>query len=240
MFYKHDFMQGILGVFCLTTLSACAAMAPPSQSEDVVQLQRQIQKTTETLDEMRDRISVLQFMVDTHEKSIRALECPIRQELPEKSKAAVTPPRPSRQTDTTAISEPAAPSADTLPPENPLSLYDRALNTYNAGDYVKAKNFFERFVQQYPGHDLADNAYYWIGECLYSQGKYLGAIDQFKKLISNYPNGGKVPAALLKTGYAYCNLRDFDNARAYLKKVIVNYPFSPASDKAEMMLKKIN
>ena len=98
---------------------------------------------------------------------------------------------------------------------------------------------FQSIAENYPGHDLADNALYWTGECFYALKDYKGAIKAFKKVIKNYPDGSKVPDSLLKIGYAYLSLNDPVNARSFLKKVVKQYPFTPAGTKAGEMLKKI-
>jgi tol-pal system protein YbgF len=232
--HRFHMLYRITLLLCCMLLPACSLGRAPlvRKSEDIVQLQYQVQKNNEIVEDLRNQISVLQFMVDNHDKTLRMLERS-PQPLP-KTKAEAASPDPTSLENTHDIAEQLSSGTP-----QPFSLYEMALGTYNARDYLKAKNLFEQFLQQYPQHDLSDNALYWIGECLYSRKKYLGAIDQFKKLMQRYPEGSKVPAALLKTGYAYYSLEDFENARAYLKKVIVSYPFSSVADKAEAMLKRI-
>jgi tol-pal system protein YbgF len=235
----------IMLLACCMLLPACSGRAPAvHKSEDIVQLQHQVQKNNEVVEELRDRISVLQFMVDNHDQTLRKLErsrLPLPETAPEAGGSSPIPSQKKPDVAERPSSGASQPSSMTgaLALADPLSLYNTALGTYNARDYLESKSLFEQFLWKYPQHDLADNALYWIGECLYSRKNYLGAIDQFKKLMRQYPEGGKVPGALLKTGYAYYSLEDFENARVYLKKVIVSYPFSSAADKAEAMLKRV-
>ncbi len=230
-------LQGLVSLYLLMILPACSGVSPSvEKSEDMVQLKQQVQKNREVLEEMRDRMSVLQFMIDDHDRSLRILERAMPPQRKEKTDAASDLPTAASGKDS---SYPESAMTGVFAAEDPEALYNKALGTYNARDYNQCKPLFEQFLATYPEHDLADNARYWMGECLYSQKNYLGAIDQFKKVVQQYPEGGKVPAALLKTGFAYYSLDDFENARNYLKKVIINYPFSAASDKAEKMLRKI-
>jgi len=99
-----------------------------------------------------------------------------------------------------------------------------------------AQALFSDFVKEFPDHELADNALYWLGECSYTTGNYEKAANIFKTLVQTYPKGQKVPDALLKTGYSYMSIDDVSQANHYFKQVITSYPFSPAADKAQQKL----
>lgn len=217
----------IAAVLVFLFLPACSGLSP-QKNEELAQLQNRMDETSQKLDEIYHRMSVIQFMVDSHEKALRDLESPIQPERLSK---------PVPATETTPQAQ--AKAATAMASEGPETIYNAALSAYNTQDYDQAIERFGLLIRKYPDHDLSDNALYWTGECLYAQKEYRGAIEQFKKLIESYPKGGKVPDALLKTGYSYFSLNDFENARIYFKKVIVNYPFSPAGSKAETMLKRI-
>jgi len=120
----------------------------------------------------------------------------------------------------------------------PSQLYKKARNLLLKGDTTNAAQLFETFVAQHPGHSLADNAMYWLGECHYSSGRYTKAVIVFKNLVKSYPKAEKVPDALLKTGYSYLSMDDINRAHHYLKLVLTRYPFSPAAEKAQEKLKE--
>jgi TolA-binding protein len=61
-------------------------------------------------------------------------------------------------------------------------------------------------------HDLAANAFYWIGETHYSEKSYDQAILAFEKVIKNYPGKEKAPAAMLKQAMAFKALGDGKSA----------------------------
>ncbi len=119
----------------------------------------------------------------------------------------------------------------------PGRLYKKARSLLLEGSFKKAEALFIQFIKKYPYNDLADNAFYWLGECHYTMGDYKGAVKIFKALVKKYPKGGKVPAALLKTAYAYLSLNDVNRANYYLKLVVSKYPFTEAGEKAELKLK---
>jgi len=225
---------GIVGVFCL--LHACSAMQPQKQAPPS-EISLQITALNQKLDQANHRISVLQYMVDDHQESIKRLEqaarpLPAEPLFPVDIRQRTAPPR-----------EKTPPAVDTnpqaVPSETAEALYNQALSAYQAHDYKKALALFGSVAENYPGHDLADNALYWSGECLYTQKDYKGAIRTFTQVVEKYPKGSKVSDALLKTGYAYLALDDPVNAQSFLKKVVTQYPFTPAGAKAGEMLQKM-
>ena len=137
-----------------------------------------------------------------------------------------------------AISVTPAPSRAPSPEERELNAreerraageYKKAYALVREGRYSRALTAFQRFLDRYPGHPLADNALYWMGECHYAQKSYLDAIQLFQRVIQDYPEGNKVPDAMLKTGLCYGNLGEVDQARRVLRQVAEIYPRSRAA-----------
>ena len=122
----------------------------------------------------------------------------------------------------------------------PSILYKKGRNLMLEERFENASLVFTEFMKAYPGHRLADNAMYWLGECHYSMGEFNLAADTFLALVERYPDGMKVPDALLKAGYSYLAVDDVNRAHHYLKQVVKQYPFTKAADKAESKLKTIN
>ena len=140
----------------------------------------------------------------------------------------------------------AATGASTIPPISARSAHrtlhtdrdDVAQNDAAAGDYraavelVKSGKHDEAvtalraFLKQYPRHDYADNAQYWLGESFYARKDYQQALTEFRATIETYPRGNKVPDALLKVGYCYQALGQTEKARAVLEQVVNLYPKS--------------
>ena len=133
--------------------------------------------------------------------------------------------------------------SDALPPKDeiatPDSVYLKGLEKFKAGDMPAARDIFTKFLEQYPKHDLAANAHYWIGESLYSEKSYEAAIVAFQDVIKNYPQQPKVAAAMLKQAMAFKSIKDAKNARYVLKKLIEGYPKSDEAKKARELLKEI-
>ena len=121
----------------------------------------------------------------------------------------------------------------------PDSTYIKGLDTFKAGDMPAAREIFTKFLEQYPQHDLAVNAHYWIGETHYSEKSYEPAILAFQDVIKNFPTKDKVPAAMLKQGMAFNAINDTKSAKYVLKKLGEGFPKSDEAIKAKELLKEM-
>lgn len=236
-------------------LPACQTTNPDA-TQAITNLSNELEETNQKLEEIYHRVSVVQFMVDNHERTITDLEktlkksgviqgstySPVIRPAATKkdpghppsggtAKSLLTP-----EPDSTAI---VAATEDSLLDKSPEHIYNKAFAALKRKNYTRAISMFKTVVSDYPEHNLADNAIYWTGEVHYTQNDFPEAIRTFKRLIESYPEGGKVPDALLKIGYSYYSMKDNENAVKYLKKVVVDYPFTVPGSKAESMLNKI-
>ena len=225
----------IFATAVFSLLTACSGMNSFKTSEKT-RLERQVAETNEKIEELSHKLSILQFMVDDHQKTLKAIEAT------QEAGAIATPksdvaqqPSPKDAPLPEIGSEKARIS---VADEDADQLYKKALTIYKNRDYEKAASIFNAIAENYPKHNLADNALYWSGECFYAQKNYKGAIRVFKKVLDKYPDGSKAPDSLLKIGYSYLALGDGTNGRSYLKKVVKQYPFTPAGSKAGEMLKR--
>jgi tol-pal system protein YbgF len=222
----------IFAIVVLSLLTACSSLQPQKESEKT-RLERQVAETNEKIEELSHKLSILQFMVDDHQKTLKEIEA-TQEAGAISTQKSVEVQQPTLQ--------PAVGSEKATAPvsgENADQLYKKALSVYKDRNYGKAAAIFNSIFENYPGHNLADNALYWTGECFYAQKNYKGAIRAFKKVLEKYPGGSKVSDSLLKIGYSYLALGDKTNAQSFLKKVVKQYPFTPAGSKAGEMLKRI-
>jgi len=95
-------------------------------------------------------------------------------------------------------------------------------------DYVSAEKALRAFIQDYPDHKLAGNAYYWLGETFYVRNKYEGAAKAFAKGYKNFPEGAKAPDNLLKLGLSFRGMGQDESACHVFRKLTQNYPDAPA------------
>ncbi len=123
------------------------------------------------------------------------------------------------------------------PPDDGKREYDAAYLEVTRRNYGAAASGFRSFLSRHPRSGLADNAQYWIGECLYAQGRYREAGTEFEKVVSAHPDQDKVPAALLKAGLCHQRLKDNARAEAAWKKLLQQHPNSPEAKLARERMK---
>jgi tol-pal system protein YbgF len=120
-----------------------------------------------------------------------------------------------------------------LEEEEVYSLY---YSMYREENYEQALEGFRRFLDVYPKSDLADNAQFWIGECLMSISEYEQAILAFQDVIKNYPKGNKVANAMLRQAIAFLEIEDETSSKLLLNKVIKQFPDSSEAKTAKTKL----
>lgn len=118
-------------------------------------------------------------------------------------------------------------------------LYDKAIALYNQKRYAESIEIFEEIIQIDKTHSLADNAQFWIGECLYYQKRYPEALQAYQ-LVFGLGDRNKEAYAQLRIGYCYFRMNQSEQAAAEAQKVSRNYPKATEENrKAEMLLSKI-
>lgn len=225
-------------LIALLVAPACQT-AQPQQNLGTSSLSQEMDETRQKMEELEHRLSVMQFMVDSHERAISDLE---RQSAPAKAPAApVKPEVKAPQIKEEPVKTPPAPVKTSTPEKGSLAsqTYTEAFAAMKEKKYDKALDLFREVAEKWPQDNLADNAIYWTGEIHYSKKDYPAAIGSFKTLLSKYPKGSKVPDALLKTGYAFLALNDKESARTFLKRVVMEYPFTTSGAKAEKALNSL-
>lgn len=150
---------------------------------------------------------------------------------PQASKSVVAPQAPGPMPDKPSVSPRPAVS-----PGQGSAGYQQALATLESGRPAAAAPMFREFLRANPGHALAPNAGYWLGECYYSQKEFDTAIIAFKDVVAQFPAHDKAAAAMLKAGYSYGLLGDTANARFYLETLLKDYPSSAPAKLARTRL----
>jgi tol-pal system protein YbgF len=121
-----------------------------------------------------------------------------------------------------------------------ITLYRKSSEALRAGQHEEAAQGFREFLRLYPGHDLADNSQYWLGECFYDRKDYTQAVREFRRVIEHYPNGNKVPDALLKVGFSYLALGSAEAGRQTLSQLQRSYPRHEAAVRAAARLAELD
>jgi len=123
--------------------------------------------------------------------------------------------------------------------ETAQAAYGVAFKAIRDGDYVAAAREFRAFVEQYPNHPLAPNAWYWLGESYYVTTNYPVALDAFKQVVSQFPDSEKAPDALLKVGFTELELKHEADGKATLTSVVAKYPGTNAAQLAQERLRRL-
>ena len=72
-----------------------------------------------------------------------------------------------------------------IPKNSELDLYNRAYDMYKQGNIDGAMDSFNKFLTEFPNSDRADNAQFWIGECLMAMKQHKKAILAYEDVIKN-------------------------------------------------------
>lgn len=123
-----------------------------------------------------------------------------------------------------AKSAPARGASEKIASPTGQADYDAALAIYEARRFKQAEERFAAFLANHPGHKLAPNAKYWLGESYYASGQFTTAIVTFKEVVAQFPKHPKAAAALLKIGFAYAQMKDMENARFYWNILLEDFP----------------
>ena len=107
------------------------------------------------------------------------------------------------------------------------SLYEQGFAEIKREDYAAAEKSFAAFMKSYPGHALAPNALYWLGETYYARKDYNKASRTFAEAYQKYPNGPKGADNLLKLGLSLAGKGEKDNACIALGQLRKEYPKGP-------------
>lgn len=117
--------------------------------------------------------------------------------------------------------------------------YDEALELFRAKKFQQSHDLFTQFIKENPNTDLAINARFWVGDCLYNQKEYALAILEYQNVIADFPNYRKAPAALFKQGMSFEKLQDTDTSIIVYKKILSEYPVSDQAAAAKKRLEAL-
>ena len=122
----------------------------------------------------------------------------------------------------------------------PSRIYNEAYAAFQKDNFDEAITGFKQYLVDYPGGELTEGAYYFLGESLYLKTEWAQAAWSYASMLEKFPKSGRIAAARLK--YAQCLLKmpapKTDEAIKYLKSVVRDYPTSPEAETAKAQLAK--
>lgn len=203
--------------------------AVESDGHDKAQTRESLKSLSDALTLVNGRLSAVEAKAETLKTSVNTHEKRLAEIQQSRDAAAMQTEKPS----TPAV---AAAKDAPLPPEDQ---YARGYKFAVDKKYDEAIDGLASFLSAYPGHKLASNAQYWLGEAYYAKGDFERAILEFDKVVKNYPKAEKAAAALLKEGYSFDNLGSAKEARVLLESVAEKFPNSSEAALAKKRLKAL-
>ncbi|MGB7296278.1 MAG: tol-pal system protein YbgF [Candidatus Aminicenantales bacterium] len=203
-------------------------------------------------DGLRNIPSQYQFLLDKIDQT-NLLLAKISEDLMTMKGSPPTGPGPGQEARESRAVPPEKKTPDKEPPAvqesspaplptglSPQEVYNTAYADYLKGNFDLAMDGFKLYRESFPDSPLADNALYWIGECLFSQRKFSESIDAFNELILNHPQGDKIAAAYLKKGLALAELGRKDEALVVFKLLASKYPLEEEARIAQEKIKDLS
>lgn len=127
----------------------------------------------------------------------------------------------------------ASPSNSSDPAE---ALYAKGMQAFQAKDYDKAAGMWRDVAKNYPKHNLAPNAYFWMGEAYFQKGDMGQAVLNYNEVVEKFPKSTKAPAAMLKMGMAFQRLNKKDAAKLMFQDLVKKFPESAEARRAKSLL----
>jgi len=207
-----------------------------------------VQKLGQQLEEMRGRVESLEnelALARSGRSGAPAQPAPPAEAKPgappagEGAPPAAVPGAPPAARAPQPSEAPQAPPAEARL-SGPEEEFNQALKALQEDrSYPRARSLLGAFLAKHPGHELADDAQYWIGQTYFEERNYERAILAFNKVQVDYANGDKAPDALLQEGLSFLNLGDRASARELLMRLQQRYPNSEAARTAAERLKNL-
>lgn len=124
---------------------------------------------------------------------------------------------------------------------SPKEMYNNAMQAFNSGLYDEAEIGFEDIIKQFPKHNLASSAQYWLGEVYTKQGDLNKAKAAFKDGYEKYKSGNKAADSLFKLGYTFNKSGDRNRACIVYMSFADEFPKAPAelSTRVKAEIKKL-
>ena len=188
------------------------------------------------MDDFSGQLETLQTQLKETNGRLSKLSQQISEAQKELTQAHATPPPASNPVPPAAGAEtapqaqpPSSPSpAPAVPPapQSPSDLYKESYQDFLQGRYDIAVQGFQDFLKAAPDSDLVPDAWFYMGEALFSAKKFKEAVAAYEKLLGQHSKSDHAPAARLKKGLAYFELGNKTLGIVELQYCMYEYPDS--------------
>ena len=117
--------------------------------------------------------------------------------------------------------------------------YGAAQTQFRRGSYGTARSGFEDFLANYPDHELAPDAQYFLAETYAVELDRERALQEYSRVLELYPDSRRAPTALYKSGMLELEQGNTSEARRFFERVELGYPNSPEAELARDQLSKL-
>jgi len=123
----------------------------------------------------------------------------------------------------------------------PAKIYNDAYSAFLNNSFDASIGGFKNYLSRFPGGDMAEGAYYYLGESLYLKGRWKEAALAYATTLEKYPASTRVPVARLKYALSILKLPEDKKAEAvkYLHSIETDFPKSAEAKTAKEYLSKL-
>ncbi len=221
-------------------LSACAsgpraAGADRDTDRRLVELERQAMRQRLELERLERRLAELEAVpTNAPRRAASAMPPDAALATPQEELAR---PAATQTIEAADLAEPmTAAGAAAAGARSPLERYEAALELFRAGRASESEAAFRTLLDDDAPPDLADNAWFWIGEARLGRGDAAAAAQAYRTAIERYPDGNKIPDSLLKLGDALVELGDADAAQEVWTELVERFPSTASAEIARPRL----
>lgn len=197
----------------------------------LVELEKEATKARLEIERLRRRLAELETAPRPAPRP--AASPPVRPAPPPPPAATLVAPPPIA-IEESELEEPADSSAPTSPGE--AGAYEHALELLRTGRAVEAESALASFVAAHPASDLADNAWFWIGEARLVRQQVPEALAAYRTAVETYPEGNKTPDALFKIAHCLALQGEPAMAAEVWAELVRRFPGTAAAERAREAL----
>lgn len=132
------------------------------------------------------------------------------------------------------------PGAAAAGPTEPRRLYEAALQQFRRGSYGTARSGLREFLSQYPDHELAPDAQFYVAETFARTDEPEEALEQYSRVVELHPGSRRAAAALYKSGQLELDRGNVEDARVFFSRVVSGYPDSDEASLARERLQELD
>jgi len=126
----------------------------------------------------------------------------------------------------------------------PAKLYNDAYNAYLNNNFDGSAAGFKSYLSKFPSGDMAESAYFYLGESLYLKEHWSDAALAYATVLEKFPKSTRIPAARLKYAMSLLKMPEDKGkqpeAMKYLHSVVKDFPSSQEAKTAKDYIARLS